>query len=96
MTASRDNTVRRWRATGEPIGIHVGHTEPVTRAIFGQDDQTVVTCSEDGSVCVWSADALIASLSVDAPIVVAAVSRELIVAGDVLGGVHFLELVSQD
>lgn len=93
VTASRDNTVRLWRATGELVWVGEKHTELVTNAVFASDDHTVISCAEDCTVRVWRAGRSVASLNVDAPIVALAVVHGLIVCGDTLGGVHFLEIV---
>ena len=57
VTASRDGTVRVWRAdgAGEPIVLK-GHEGAVVSATFSPDGTQIVTASRDGTAQVWRTD----------------------------------------
>ena len=56
VTSSRDNTARIWRTDGSGmLAVLQGHTDWVTGAAFNPvDPSSMVTASEDQTVCVWT------------------------------------------
>ena len=61
--AGNDGTVRIWEtATGDPIGIAVGHAYQVTHVAFDPTGMTVVSGSSDGTAKVWSREGRLNSL----------------------------------
>jgi WD40 repeat protein len=58
-----DGTARIWEtATGDAIGIAVGHAQQVTHVAFAPADRGVVSASSDGAVKVWSIEGRLLSL----------------------------------
>jgi WD40 repeat protein len=97
VTASRDGTARVWDTTGRPIAVLAGHSSS-TRAEFTPDGRTIVTASEDGAIRLWHRAAdrvtLACAIDVDAPVRAVACDENVIVCGDRLGAVHFLQIVT--
>jgi WD40 repeat protein len=61
--AGNDGTVRIWEtATGDPIGIAVGHLYEVTHVAFDPSGQFVLSGSSDGTAKVWSIEGRLTSL----------------------------------
>ncbi|MGZ4317400.1 MAG: WD40 repeat domain-containing protein, partial [Gaiellaceae bacterium] len=61
--AGNDGTARIWEtATGDAIGIAVGHAYQVTHVAFAPADRGVVSASSDGTVKVWSIEGRLLSL----------------------------------
>ncbi len=57
VTASRDGTVRLWRADGTGLPrVLEGHGGEVVAAAFSPEGERVVTASRDGTARVWRAD----------------------------------------
>jgi WD40 repeat protein len=55
VTASDDRTARIWDiATGGELAVLRGHAERVHGAVFGPDDELVLTMAADGSVKVFA------------------------------------------
>jgi WD40 repeat protein len=65
LTSSNDGTATLWNAsTGARVLHLVGHRGPVKDAVFGPDDATVVTTSDDGTTKTWSTGIVGTSTSV--------------------------------
>jgi WD40 repeat protein len=61
--AANDGTVRIWEtATGDPIGIAVGHLYQVTHVAFDPSGKFVISGSSDGTAKVWSMEGRLTSL----------------------------------
>ena len=61
--AGNDGTARVWEtATGDAIGIAVGHAYQVTHVAFAPADKGIVSASSDGTVKVWSLEGRLLSL----------------------------------
>jgi WD40 repeat protein len=61
--AANDSTVRVWEtATGDPIGIAVGHAYQVTHVAFDPLGKFVISGSADGTAKVWSIEGRLTSL----------------------------------
>ncbi|WP_414585769.1 WD40 repeat domain-containing protein, partial [Scytonema sp. PCC 10023] len=55
-SASRDNTVKLWRADGTFITTLNGHSFPVWHVAFSPDGKTIASASSDKTVKLWRAD----------------------------------------
>ena len=56
VTASDDETVRIYNASGNEICVLKGHTKNVWHAVFSPNDKYVLTSSADKSVRLWFLD----------------------------------------
>ncbi len=100
VSASHDNTLRLWDVeSGHTIRTFEGHTTRVN-AVVVLNDQRVFSASDDQTMRVWNVDSgeTVAAFALDAPVLCVAVTPDgrRIVAGDGVGGVHFLDLELPD
>jgi hypothetical protein len=97
-SASADKTLKVWDvATGRELCPLAGHSSEVNGVALSADGRVVVSASDDQTIKVWNIATghCIATLIVGFSLKCCSISADgkTIVAGDVLGGVHFLELV---
>ncbi len=55
-SASYDNTIRFWSATGETVRELIGHTDSVARLQFGPTGEVMATATWNNVLQVWTAD----------------------------------------
>jgi WD40 repeat protein len=54
ITASEDETGRVWNAaSGQPLAILEGHSEPLREGVFSPDGQHILTASDDDMVRIF-------------------------------------------
>jgi WD40 repeat protein len=94
VTASRDGTAVMWDVRGTVIAVLGGQQDALTQALFAGAPSTVITSCRDGTVRMWERGTPRLSLNVDAPVESMAFADDLIVCGDMLGGVHFLRALT--
>jgi WD40 repeat protein len=98
LSASHDGTLRLWDvASGHTVRIFTGHTDPVLSCAFSPDGKLAITASFDCTLRLWE----VASGHEQAKWLTDAWLRccafgpdgRRVLAGDSVGGVHFLEVV---
>ena len=97
VSASSDKTLGVWDIdSGETLRTLEGHTLGVG-AVAVLDEKRVVSASNDQTLRMWDVETgeTTAVFALDGPVTAVAVTANGdIVAGDSLGGVHFLDLLS--
>jgi WD40 repeat protein len=101
ISALKDHTLGVWDTkTGCKLHTLTGHNDYVNSVALSADGRLAVSASYDKTLKVWNVTTghCIATLVVGASLYSCAISADgkTIVAGDGLGGVHFLELVGAD
>jgi WD40 repeat protein len=101
VSASRDQTLRLWDlGTGQTIRPLEGHTDSVWAVAVTPDGRRAVSASWDKTLRVWDlvSGKEIATFTGESEMLSCAVAPDgrTIVAGDILGQVHFLRLVEAD
>ncbi len=96
ISASKDGTLREWDlATGEVLKVLSGHTDAVTCVTIFPGERLAVSGSSDCTVRLWCLDSgnLVTKYFTDHALVTCEVDpvSGLILAGDVTGGLHFLQ-----
>jgi WD40 repeat protein len=98
VSGSEDNTLRVWDVeSGSTVAILEGHRRWI-RAVAVLPDGRVVSGSEDNTLRIWDLDSgsvVATALGDSAFVSVAAVDDSLLVAGDRVGNVWFIELTDQ-
>ena len=97
VSTSDDHTLRVWNLddSSEKLLLQ-GHTAKVNAAAILEDGQLIISASHDYTLRIWSAESgeFINSFSGESPFLSVAVSslNRMVVAGDLLGNVHFFKL----
>jgi WD40 repeat protein len=96
LSGSDDGTLKLWKLQNmEEVRTFFGHSGPVTALAVRSDGRLAISASHDHSVKVWelSSANIITSFVTDFPLSACCVTNGgVVVAGDILGCVHFLTL----
>ena len=97
VSASDDHSLRVWNLedSSEKFLLQ-GHTAKVNAAAILEDGQLIISASDDYTLRIWSIESgeFVNSFSGESPFLAVAVSSldRRVVAGDLLGNVHFFRL----
>ena len=97
VSASSDRTLKLWDLeTGRELATLTGHKDKINAVSVTPDGKLVISASADRTVQIWdlARRQIIARFIADSPLLSCTVTPDgrMVVVGDVLGGVHFLQL----
>ena len=97
VSASDDHSLRVWNLKGSNVKLLLqGHTAKVNAVAIFKDAPLVISASDDYTLRIWNIESglLINSFTGESPFLTVAVNslKRTVVAGDLLGNVHFFRL----